>query len=356
MPPPGKAGEDGICYGRCGPACTGFQRPGCSCCYNSLKISPKEGAHNKGLSPLQCLLLRRVTSDECPVSKPGGMILTAEHASYVDAWCQAMQFGLLNGRPFSQSCIRSYKLYMNWFLQHFDCVSLANFKQALFLVPIEQYGKRINIYEAVSCFSRYLVQEGILEEGLPEALKRFRPRRHLPPKKITVTPEGIDRLLAACETPMDKLLVVLLSQTGLRSSEAANLKLTDLHLDQQFLVVTRAKWGKTRRVGLTQTAIDAIREFMSARQHANSPYLMSKRNGKPMDRLGILNRMYKLGRKSGVQVSPHALRRAFVTINANKGRPLPMLQIACGHSNITTTRSYCMTTENETIEAMKEWD
>ena len=74
-----------------------------------------------------------------------------------------------------------------------------------------------------------------------------------------------------------------------------------------------------------------------------------------MDRYGIRVRLKKLGTKAKVDVTPHALRRAFVTINANKGRPLPMLQIACGHSDITTTRSYCMTTEDETIEAMKNW-
>ncbi len=74
-----------------------------------------------------------------------------------------------------------------------------------------------------------------------------------------------------------------------------------------------------------------------------------------MANTGFYQRLERLGTKAGVKVSPHALRRAFVTINANKGRPLQMLQMACGHSNITTTRSYCLTSENEVIEAMKGW-
>ena len=53
--------------------------------------------------------------------------------------------------------------------------------------------------------------------------------------------------------------------------------------------------------------------------------------------------------------TPHALRRAFVTINVNKGRPLVHLQIACGHADITTTRSYCQTSEDEVLEAMQNW-
>jgi len=77
--------------------------------------------------------------------------------------------------------------------------------------------------------------------------------------------------------------------------------------------------------------------------------------GQPMTRDGLLNRIRRLGKKLNIDVSPHALRRAFVTINANKGRSLVMLQMACGHSDIKTTRSYCKTTEEEMIREMKNW-
>jgi len=75
-----------------------------------------------------------------------------------------------------------------------------------------------------------------------------------------------------------------------------------------------------------------------------------------MGRSGLLQRVERLGQLACVKVSPHALRRAFVTINANKGRPLVILQRSCGHSDIKTTMSYCLTAEQEVIEAMKGWD
>lgn len=278
------------------------------------------------------------------------------HKSYTNTWLQALRHGLFNGRPYSEHCINLYDYQINWYFSRFDEISVANFKQGLMQISIAQFAKRLKLYEAVNCFAKFLIQEGLLDVSIPEQLKKFKPRRHLPPKKVTVDQAGIDKLLAACTTPIDKLLIVLLSQTGLRASEAASLKLEDLHCDKRYLVVTLAKWGKTRRVGLTTVAIQAIEEFLPKREHPGSPYLMTKSNGNPMDRNGILTRIYKLGRKANIPVSPHALKRAFVTINANKGRPLPMLQIVCGHSNITTTRSYCMTSEDETIEAMKGWD
>ena len=275
--------------------------------------------------------------------------------SHVSIWLQALEHGLFNGYAYSEHTIKLYRHQMKWYFEHFDELSVSNFKQALMLIPIERFSKRLKLFEAINCFAKFLIQEGILAEDFPYKIKPFRPKRHIPPKKLVVDQVGLDRMLTVCKTPLDKFLLILLSQTGLRASEAAGLQLTDLHLDKSYLVVTRAKWGKTRRVGLTQTVIEAIQEFIPLRTHPGHSSLMTKINGKPMDRNGILTRMEKLGEKAGIPVSPHALRRAFVTINANKGRPLPMLQIACGHSNITTTRSYCMTSEDETIEAMKAW-
>jgi site-specific recombinase XerD len=74
-----------------------------------------------------------------------------------------------------------------------------------------------------------------------------------------------------------------------------------------------------------------------------------------MDRHGIQQRIQRLGLQANIAVNPHALRRAFVTINANQGKPLVMLQMACGHNDIATTRSYCMTTEDEVVLAMADW-
>jgi site-specific recombinase XerD len=87
-----------------------------------------------------------------------------------------------------------------------------------------------------------------------------------------------------------------------------------------------------------------------------SDKLIKSRFGEKMTRDGLLNRVRRIGSLAGLDISPHVLRRAFVTINANKGRSLVMLQMACGHSDIKTTRSYCKTSEDEMISAMKDWE
>ncbi len=275
---------------------------------------------------------------------------------YVPGWEDAMRFGLLGGRPFSEICIKTYLFYTQGFLEQYGELTVDNLKQMLLSIPVEHFAKRQKLYQALASFARYLEQEGLnLDIDWAQA-RKFRPKRHLPEKKHTVDQKGLDALLGACESPLEHLLVTLLSQTGLRVNEAANLKLADIDFDQQSLAVRLAKWGKTRRVGLQSKVIEALQGYLVYRPKTEEDWLLINRHGNRMDRYGIRNRLDRLGQRAQVKVTPHALRRAFVTLNANKGRPLVMLQIACGHNDIATTRSYCMTTEDETIEAMQGWD
>ncbi|MCE3234751.1 MAG: integrase family protein [Vampirovibrio sp.] len=278
------------------------------------------------------------------------------HLDYLPTWEDAMRFGLMDGRPYSEISIETYIYYARWFLERYQVISLDTLKKALLAIPTEHFAKRLKIYQTTISLAKILIQEKALDPKYLTESKKFRPRRHLPERKVTVDQKGLDKLIEACQNPLERLLVILLSQTGLRVSEAANLKLENINYEEKFLTVTLAKWGKTRRVGLSGKVIEAIHAYLTYRPEGEEEWLFINRNGNRMNRFGIRNRLDRIGERVDVKVTPHALRRAFVTLNANKGRPLVMLQIACGHNDIATTRSYCMTTEDETIEAMQAWD
>jgi integrase/recombinase XerD len=277
------------------------------------------------------------------------------YAEHIQQWEAAMRCGLMGGRPFSTACVKTYRHYVNWVLEHYGELSLITIREVMLTIPVEHFAKRLKIYEAIRCFARYLVEQEELDPVFLEKVRRFKPKRHIPPKKITVDEANIEKLLTVCDTPLDTIIVELLSQTGLRVSEACQLMLSDVELEKGFLTVKLAKWGKTRRVGLTQRVQTALQQYLDKRPIASSSHLLVTRQGRPVDRYGVRTRLEKLGHRIGAPVTPHALRRAFVTLNANKGRPLVMLQIACGHSDIATTRSYCLTSEDEAIQAMQNW-
>jgi site-specific recombinase XerD len=225
----------------------------------------------------------------------------------------------------------------------------------LLFTPVEQFGKKDKFYKSLACFAKFLISENELDESFLENLRKLKPKRHLPPKRTVVNELELGRLIEACTTVLDKTLVIVLSQTGLRASECAALKIRDINFEQQTLTVQVGKGGKRRFVGLSLETLKTVQHYLGSRISMPEQSLFLNAFNLPLDRNGIRMRLDKLSRVTGIKVNAHSLRRAFVTINANKGRPLQMLQIACGHSDINTTRSYCMTTEQEVIDAMKNW-
>ncbi len=276
------------------------------------------------------------------------------HSDYYDEWQKAMATGLMTGRPFSRHTCRHYASYVQSFLDQYGSVSYENLKSALSSIPVEQFGKRQSVHRAVTCFGKYLVQEKALDKSFLEKAKAIKPKRHRPPKRTSVKETDIPKLIDACKNPLDRLIIILLASTGLRAAEACNVLLEDIDFEDRKLKVRCGKWGKERKVGISDGLMLALETYLKTRPDMKpTDPLLQNGSRKPLDRHGLYFRLEKLGRRVGIKVSPHALRRAFVTINVGNGVPLVYLQIACGHQEITTTRSYCQTSEDEVIEAMK---
>jgi len=278
------------------------------------------------------------------------------HQDAVDPWVRAMESGTLNGKPFSYHTVGNYLRYVKYFLKTYGNLHYEDLEMEFNLTPVEQFGRKDKFFRAIICFAKYLIRENSLDSEFLERAMKIKPKRHQPPKRLCLNQTDLEKLLEVCKNETQELTIRFLASTGLRASEFCNLRIRDIDLENRLLVVQRGKGGKRRRVGLNETLIPFLEKHLQKRPEATeNDYLFLDRFGNKMERDGLLNRIRRLGTLAGVPASPHALRRAFVTINANKGRSLVMLQIACGHSDIKTTRSYCQTTEDEVIQAMQEW-
>jgi integrase len=279
------------------------------------------------------------------------------HQELLPNWIKAMETGILNGKVFSPRTIETYNLYSKKFFENHATLSLDSLREELASIPAKHFAKREKIFKTLVCLGKYLIQTHVLPESFLEEVKPLTPKRHLPAGKATVDNDSLEKLMQACESPLDTLLITLLAHTGLRASEACQLRFSDIELEKAVLTVQCGKGGKSRKVGLAGSVIEAIQAYTQTRVDVGpNAHLFLNRVGKPMDRHGIHQRVQRIARDAGVAAYPHALRRAFVTVNANKGRPLQMLQLACGHSNIRTTMGYCMTTEQDVVEAMQDWE
>lgn len=288
--------------------------------------------------------------------KPTAKVKYPDHRAAIQPWQHAMAKGTLTGKAFSSHTVKNYSRYVLWFMDKYDEVSYENLEQELNNTPVDMFGRRDKYFKAILSFAKFLIRNHSLDENFIDQAMQIKPQRHKPPVQRVVTEVQYYELLKASKTPLLRLLIIMLASTGLRASECCQLNVGNVDLLQGVLLVERGKGGKRRKVGMNRNLIAHLKRHLAALSDtSDAAPLFVNTKGKRMQRDGLLNRIRRLGQETGIKVSPHVLRRAFVTINANKGRSLVMLQMACGHADIKTTRDYCKTTENEVIQAMKRW-
>lgn len=290
---------------------------------------------------------------------------------WVPEWLDWVKTGKLGGKPVSPRMLELYEYYFNYFLKllpprpSLPVVSVNNFRHALGEVPVEMYSTRAHIFSSLMSISKYLVEKKIISLELREELKKLKPRRYLPAKRPCINEEQLQKVITYLDSSilggrynrlLSKTLILFITRTGLRASEVASLSLNDVDLEAGIISVIQGKGRKDRKVGICKELQEILESYSRVRlekfQDAN--FFMSGR-GTPMTGATVHQKIERVSKKFDFHFTPHALRRAFVTINVNNGRQLVHLQIACGHADITTTRSYCQTSQDEVLEAMKAW-
>jgi integrase len=283
------------------------------------------------------------------------------HKGLVLLWAKMCEQGLMaKGRPMSPHTIKNMTRTINKFLETHYAVEYATLKGEFINIPPEMYGKKYGIFQAVCSFYSFLIQEGYGTPEEYERIKSLRPKRFLPAKQSTISEEQLNNLIEACKDSYERALIVLLANTGLRNAELRALKLSDIDVENRRLTVKLGKGNKTRKVGLNSRSLQALETYLTDNPKLEDNYLFTHNKGKlkgmPLSAFSLIWKVESIGKRIGLEVHPHMFRRAFVTINVNKGRSLVHLQLLCGHSDMRTTRSYCMTDLDEAVKQSQEWD
>jgi site-specific recombinase XerD len=137
----------------------------------------------------------------------------------------------------------------------------------------------------------------------------------------------------------------LIYGAGLRVSEAVNLTVAELDLENAAVRVT-GKRGKTRWVPLPGQTVDWLRRYLvGARQHLirkpRSEVFVSVRGLKlRRTTVGLKLREYadRIGLPKGT--SPHTLRHTYAVHLLKGGADLRAVQELLGHESIATTQVY----------------
>lgn len=239
-------------------------------------------------------------------------------------------------------------------------------------------------------FFRFLQNEGILKENEAELLgsQKLSERDIRPLSK-----EQVEDLLVAPQPDEDRLwqrdraILEFFYSTGCRVSELADLKLSDIRLDEGFCHCT-GKGNKTRLVLLGRSAVEAFKIWLikerpvvlrrgtvlgncppapengeetqlfrfdqnkrsknsnenknSASETDSLPWAFLSYRGKKIRREAMWELIKKYAVRAGApaSISPHTLRHSFATHMLEGGADLRMIKDILGHASIMTTQIY----------------
>ena len=201
----------------------------------------------------------------------------------------------------------------------------------------------------IRSFYRYLVLDGQIEADPTLLLESPKIGMTLPE---VLSVEEIDALIAVIdcskrEGQRNRAIIETMYSCGLRVSEACNLKLSDLYLNEGFIKV-EGKGSKQRLVPISERAIAEIMEYMTDRAEieikpGNEDYLfVSAHFKKKMSRITMFHIIKELAEQAGIKktISPHTLRHSFATHLLEGGANLRVIQSMLGHEDIGTTEIY----------------
>ncbi|MDR0795691.1 MAG: tyrosine-type recombinase/integrase [Tannerella sp.] len=153
--------------------------------------------------------------------------------------------------------------------------------------------------------------------------------------------DEVRRIIGGTENLKHRTLLSLIYSCGLRVSEAANLKATDIDSERKQIHIRLAKGAKDRYVMLSEKVLLLLREYWS--HYRPKVYLFEGgTRGKAIAVRTIQHAFSMAVNRAGVNKSHgiHILRHSFATHLVEKGISLLAIQKLLGHTDIKTTMVY----------------
>ncbi len=205
------------------------------------------------------------------------------------------------------------------------------------------------IISGIKSFFKYCLLEQIITINPTTLLPTPKIQRKLPD---VLSFEEIEQLIGAIdlskpEGGRNKAILEVMYSSGLRVTEAINLKISSLYLDVGFIRVI-GKGDKERLVPIGSDAIKYIKLYKETIRVHQAPakdcedILFLNNRGKALSRVMIFYIIKDLIQKTGIQktISPHSFRHSFATHLVEGGADLRAVQEMLGHESITTTEIY----------------
>jgi site-specific recombinase XerD len=160
--------------------------------------------------------------------------------------------------------------------------------------------------------------------------------------------EDLQRFFAAITDLRDRAAFLLMLRCGLRISEVASLRLSDLFLEEAHpRLVIQGKGSRERAVYLSPLAEQALRDHLASRPAVASDFVFLTYQNKKFSSHAIHLRLMRYREKSAVSITAHRLRHTFANDLVNADVPVTSIQKLLGHRWIESTQNYVMANDHQ---------
>ena len=218
--------------------------------------------------------------------------------------------------------------------------------------------------EEIRQFELYLLKEKKLAPGTVEGrmsalrflYKKVLKRRDIAyddlifpkvPRKLPaeLSPEEIARMIEAAPNLMHRTILMVLYGTGIRRTEASQLKVSDIDSERMVIHIQQGKGSRDRDVPMTQKLLDSLREYW--RWKKPKVYLFPSTEGhrggeQPISDKTVWYACKEAAARAGIKkrIGPHTLRHSFATHLMEAGTDLRTIQLLMGHAHLEHTTLY----------------
>ena len=247
----------------------------------------------------------------------------------------------LQRRDYSTGTIRLYLHHVAAFAQHFhrspDQLGAEEIRRyQLFLIQEKKLAW--SSYNQIVCALRFFYAKTLKRSFLLQDIPFPRKEQRLP---LILSREEVARILTAPQHLKSRALLMTIYAAGLRRSEVAGLRVTDIDSARMTITVHQGKGQKDRLVMLSPVLLDTLRQYW--RQTKPKQWLFPGRTpDQPLTGNDIFMVFHNAVRHAGItkKVSPHSLRHSFATHLLESGTDLRTIQILMGHRSLKSTARY----------------
>jgi integrase/recombinase XerD len=139
------------------------------------------------------------------------------------------------------------------------------------------------------------------------------------------------------------LLIKTLFQTGARVSEFVNITADEVFFEEQMILISKAKGGKSRYVPILPQLAQELRTHLGIRTTGHLFETVQHTQYSPR-RIQQIVKETAADAEITKRVYPHLLRHSVATTLLERGMPLEQIQKFLGHAKLETTQIYAEST------------